>query len=347
MPWGYPPHVEQDLVLARLMVDIARHEALSGQLAFKGGTCLHKLWMPEPWRYSEDLDYTLIGNIKPDNLRDALKEIVHKAGFTSADWRTSNFISGLAHVSCDGFFLDGSQFRLKIDVQLTPGELPPLLQERFHSVESPGFQGEARIVSFTAEEILASKVAAAYGRSKPRDIFDIWAALEAGVVTPQGVAERFCRYMPETWTAFLCARSLYEKLEKEWYLDGLNRNLKELERPNGVPEEVLRRTAELVDACSEANVPPQRWRQVIRKRKTAVGLLKGWSPNPRSQPSVSSRLAPPRLEPKKPKPPPTKRTRIIGALVRDRSASYDEIAASVGASRSYVAQLARERGLQR
>ncbi len=89
MPWGYPPHVEQDLVLARLMVDIARHEALSGQLAFKGGTCLHKLWMPEPWRYSEDLDYTLIGNIKPDNLRDALKEIVHKAGFTSADWRTS------------------------------------------------------------------------------------------------------------------------------------------------------------------------------------------------------------------------------------------------------------------
>ena len=30
---------------------------LGPELAFRGGTCLHKLCLPQPFRYSEDLDY--------------------------------------------------------------------------------------------------------------------------------------------------------------------------------------------------------------------------------------------------------------------------------------------------
>ena len=44
-------------MLSRLIVEIAQHELLGGELAFRGGTCLHKLHLPEPLRYSEDLDY--------------------------------------------------------------------------------------------------------------------------------------------------------------------------------------------------------------------------------------------------------------------------------------------------
>ncbi len=49
VPWDYPPHVEQDLILARLMVNVAHHEALRGKLAFKGGTAVEGLkdWKPE------------------------------------------------------------------------------------------------------------------------------------------------------------------------------------------------------------------------------------------------------------------------------------------------------------
>ena len=49
--------VEQDIVLTRLMAEVANDKYLAEALVLKGGTCLHKLWLPEPWRYSKDLDY--------------------------------------------------------------------------------------------------------------------------------------------------------------------------------------------------------------------------------------------------------------------------------------------------
>ncbi|MCY4281033.1 MAG: nucleotidyl transferase AbiEii/AbiGii toxin family protein [Acidimicrobiaceae bacterium] len=113
-------------MLARLMVDVAHHETLQGKLAFKGGTCLHKLWMPEPWRYSEDLDYSVVGDVEPDAIRVALKEIGSSAGFTALEWGISKF--GIAHAKLKGSLLDDSDLLLKVDVQLTPGKPPPLLQ---------------------------------------------------------------------------------------------------------------------------------------------------------------------------------------------------------------------------
>lgn len=57
VPWPTLEQVEQDLVLSRLIVEIANHPLLGNELVFRGGTCLHKLWLDRPWRYSEDLDY--------------------------------------------------------------------------------------------------------------------------------------------------------------------------------------------------------------------------------------------------------------------------------------------------
>ncbi len=54
-PWPQPAQVEQDLVLSRLIIEIAQHELLGEELAFRGGTCLHKLHLPRQLRYSEDL----------------------------------------------------------------------------------------------------------------------------------------------------------------------------------------------------------------------------------------------------------------------------------------------------
>jgi predicted nucleotidyltransferase component of viral defense system len=57
VPWPQPYQVEQDLILSRLMIEIARDELLGEEFVLRGGTCLHKLYLPEPLRYSEDLDY--------------------------------------------------------------------------------------------------------------------------------------------------------------------------------------------------------------------------------------------------------------------------------------------------
>lgn len=45
-PWLSPDLVEQDLVLSRLICEIAGHPLLGTELVFRGGTCLHKLHLP-------------------------------------------------------------------------------------------------------------------------------------------------------------------------------------------------------------------------------------------------------------------------------------------------------------
>jgi predicted nucleotidyltransferase component of viral defense system len=56
-PWVSADQVEQDFLLSRAICAIASHNYLGGELVFRGGTALHKLHLPQPLRYSEDLDY--------------------------------------------------------------------------------------------------------------------------------------------------------------------------------------------------------------------------------------------------------------------------------------------------
>ena len=56
-PWPSPDQVEQDLLLSQLICLIAADDYLGDELVFRGGTCLHKLYLHPARRYSEDLDY--------------------------------------------------------------------------------------------------------------------------------------------------------------------------------------------------------------------------------------------------------------------------------------------------
>lgn len=55
--WPTEEQIEQDLLLSRLIIEIVNEPYLGDELIFRGGTCLHKLHMSRPLRYSEDLDY--------------------------------------------------------------------------------------------------------------------------------------------------------------------------------------------------------------------------------------------------------------------------------------------------
>ena len=66
-PWTDLAMVEQDLIICRALVDIFSDDFLREQLAFRGGTALHKLYLQPQHRFSEDIDLVQIhpGPIKP------------------------------------------------------------------------------------------------------------------------------------------------------------------------------------------------------------------------------------------------------------------------------------------
>ena len=64
--WADDIQVEQDLILSRVLVEIFSDPFLHKELAFRGGTALHKLFFSPAARYSEDIDLvrTSTGAIK-------------------------------------------------------------------------------------------------------------------------------------------------------------------------------------------------------------------------------------------------------------------------------------------
>jgi predicted nucleotidyltransferase component of viral defense system len=62
--WTDLHHVEQDLVISRALCAIYQDEFLKERLAFRGGTAIHKLFIPPQKRYSEDIDLVQV-NAEP------------------------------------------------------------------------------------------------------------------------------------------------------------------------------------------------------------------------------------------------------------------------------------------
>jgi predicted nucleotidyltransferase component of viral defense system len=75
-PWKEFAQVEQDLIISRALVEIFSDDFLYENLAFRGGTALHKLYLDPAARYSEDIDLVQVkeGSIKP--IMQRLREVI-------------------------------------------------------------------------------------------------------------------------------------------------------------------------------------------------------------------------------------------------------------------------------
>ena len=82
-PWIDNAQIEQDLIICRALVSIFSDEFLASQLAFRGGTALHKLYLSPQPRYSEDIDLVQItpGPIKPIMYRLGRNDIIIQCCF--------------------------------------------------------------------------------------------------------------------------------------------------------------------------------------------------------------------------------------------------------------------------
>ena len=75
-PWSSFDQIEQDLIISRTLVEIFTDQFLNENLAFRGGTALHKLYLNPAPRFSEDIDLVQIkqGPIKP--IMEKINEVI-------------------------------------------------------------------------------------------------------------------------------------------------------------------------------------------------------------------------------------------------------------------------------
>ena len=208
--WPTVEQVEQDLVLARLIVEIANDPYLGRELVFRGGTCLHKLHLAPALRYSEDLDYVrrTAGGI--GELLDALRAMGVRLGMA-----VQTAVSAQPKALFRAPFESGSgTMRIKVEVnthERSPAR--PLVQHAF-DVRSSWFEGRADVQTFQPEELVATKLRALYQRSKGRDLFDLWLARTRLGLLPEAIVECFAPYRPDGYSARLAEQHLRLKLAR-------------------------------------------------------------------------------------------------------------------------------------
>ena len=195
-PWSARTQVEQDLLLSRAICAIADDEYLGEDLVFRGGTALHKLHLRRPWRYSEDLDYVRSSGTGIAPLTRALTGLGEALGF---EVRTR--VTEHPKVYWRATSIGGTPIRIKIEVN-THERSPavPVIHVE-HRVDSAWWTGIGSVQTFQPAELVATKIRALYQRSKGRDLFDLWLALEHLHLDPDEILGAFGPYRPAGLTA--------------------------------------------------------------------------------------------------------------------------------------------------
>jgi len=169
-PWKSFFQVEQDLLISRTLVALFSDDFLKINIAFRGGTALHKLYLNPAPRYSEDIDLV---QIKPGPIKPILKRIGEVIDFFEEDRRID--IRGHGAKALYRFNSEYENIRLRLKLEINCKEhfnVLPWVEFPFE-VKSDWFTGSANIKTYNINELLGTKLRALYQRSKGRDLFDL------------------------------------------------------------------------------------------------------------------------------------------------------------------------------
>lgn len=170
--------LEKDYVLTWILLSIADSD-LCSMITFKGGTALKKIYFPD-YRYSEDLDFTVIKAVEADtlvsHLQSVLSDLSKKQGFQFAI-PSERIESRDDSITVYVDFVGPLQAKLgsrniKVDFTLTEKLIFPMESRLIHSLFSDAVQKD--ITTYSLEEIVIEKLCAIIGRTEPRDVYDIY-----------------------------------------------------------------------------------------------------------------------------------------------------------------------------
>ena len=173
--------LERDYCLVWFLTGLAESD-LETVLAFKGGTALKRCYFSD-YRFSEDLDFTLVEQIPLEEIKRRLEpvyaEVREGSGIVFAFDREDRE----SHTNSYTFYLKYAgplprENDVKVDVTIRERLVYPLEKRPvLRGYEEFGDVPEDRVVrAYSLQEIAAEKVMALADRARnePRDLYDLW-----------------------------------------------------------------------------------------------------------------------------------------------------------------------------
>ena len=153
--------------------------SIQTDMAFKGGTCIRKIYISD-YRFSDDLDFTLLSDLDRDEIHSILKMTIASAGDgTGIEFQDEikveeheNGFEALVYFKS----ISSGRHNIKIKFDIThPGKEKVLLPLNMKEIIHP-YSDEvgAQIKTYSLEEMLAEKIRSIFQRTRPRDLYDVW-----------------------------------------------------------------------------------------------------------------------------------------------------------------------------
>lgn len=166
--------VEKDYAIGWILFGFSS-SSLSGELIFKGGTALSKVYFPLGWRLSEDLDFTVPERSDLEDISSKLaKELpaaVEKgSGGLLLDFKDRPFTNPdylQTRVQYTGL-LGKNTVKIEVSKESFVGDTRKIRIPRAY--DYPEFS----ILTYTLENILAEKMRSILERERIRDYYDVW-----------------------------------------------------------------------------------------------------------------------------------------------------------------------------
>lgn len=172
---------EKEIVLTYLLQLLAERDIL-GKLAFKGGTCLRKMFVGTQGRFSTDLDFTSLEEHDHEDtilaMMSAFEKPFHGIQFDLPDggyYETQDGLSwGVSPAYAHSWNPEThSRIKLQISRRETPALAPILRQQCIQNYFRHLPFAPADILCLQLQEIIAEKIRACCQRNKARDIYDL------------------------------------------------------------------------------------------------------------------------------------------------------------------------------
>ena len=175
--------IEKDYILSWILWGVANHEQLSKILVFKGGTVLKKVYF-EDYRFSEDLDFTLLNNEITneqifDWFKESFEEIKEESNIPLEIIDDNEHEDGginfyIGYVGPLGGF--GNNKKVKVDISRSEKlEFEPVVK---NAIVDYSDLEDYKLVCYPLEELLVEKLRCTMQRTQPRDYYDIWYLVE-------------------------------------------------------------------------------------------------------------------------------------------------------------------------
>ena len=175
--------IEKDYILSWLLFGISKHEYLLKAIVFKGGTVLKKAYF-EDYRFSEDLDFTLLNNETENEkifewFKETFEFIKEEANIpleiiTDNEHEDGGINFYISYIGPLGG--QGSNKKVKVDISRNEQLVfEPVIKSAFTDYSD---LEEHTLLCYPLEEILVEKMRSVIQRMQARDFYDIWYLLE-------------------------------------------------------------------------------------------------------------------------------------------------------------------------